>query len=86
MLNKRYIFIDESGDPDFYGGGKKLLVGTPGFQPYLIIGMIETNNRKPLHKTVVKFVADIKADRLFNSIPSVEKTGWYVHARVIILK
>ena len=47
-LPKRYIFIDESGDPTFYGSGKKLLVGTEGFQPYLIIGMIETSNRKAL--------------------------------------
>ena len=44
-LPKKYIFIDESGDPDFYGSKKRLLVGTEGFQPYLIIGMIETTNR-----------------------------------------
>lgn len=27
---KVYLFIDESGDPVFYGNRKKLLVGTPG--------------------------------------------------------
>jgi hypothetical protein len=27
-IPKKYIFIDESGDPTFYGSGKKLLVGT----------------------------------------------------------
>lgn len=80
--HKTYIFIDESGDPAFYGNRKKLLVGTKGFQPYLIIGMIETTDRKALRKAVVTFMDNIKADSLYNSIPSVVAgKGWYVHAR-----
>jgi hypothetical protein len=79
----KYIFIDESGDPTFYGSGKRLLVGTPGFQPYLIIGMIETSNRKALRKKVIEFMDSIKSDVLYNTIPSVNtKKEWYVHARV----
>jgi len=79
---KRYLLIDESGDPDFYGSRKKLLVGTPGFQPYLIIGMIETTSRKALRETVLEFMNSIKSDGLYNSIPSVATSkGWYVHAR-----
>lgn len=79
----KYIFIDESGDPTFYGSGKKLLVGTEGFQPYLIIGMVEITNRKALRKKVVEFMDSIKSDVLYNTIPSVNtKKGWYVHARV----
>lgn len=79
----KYIFIDESGDPTFYGSGKKLLVGTEGFQPYLIIGMVETTNRKALRKKVVEFMDSIKSDKLYNTIPSINtKKAWYVHARV----
>ena len=79
---KSYLFIDESGDPSFYGNRKKLLVDTAGFQPYLIIGMIETDNRKALRKAVVDFIEKIKADNLYNSIPSVASNkGWFVHAR-----
>lgn len=82
VIPTKYIFIDESGDPTFYGSGKKLLVGTEGFQPYLIIGMIETTNRKALHKAVIEFMESIKSDVLYNSIPSVNtKKNWYVHAR-----
>lgn len=82
MSNKVYLFIDESGDPVFYGNRKKLLVGTTGFQPYLIIGMIETTDRKALRKAVVNFMDNIKGDKLYNTIPSVaDKKGWYVHAR-----
>ncbi len=80
--NKIYLFIDESGDPTFYGNRKKLLVGIEGFQPYLIIGMIETIDRKALRKAVVDFMENIKRDNLYNTIPSVSTDkGWYVHAR-----
>lgn len=80
--NKKYILIDESGDPDFYGNRKKLLVGSPGFQPYLILGMIETEDRKYLRKAVTAFMESIVSDKLYNSIPSVVTgKGWYVHAR-----
>ncbi len=78
----KYIFIDESGDPTFYGSGKRLLVGTEGFQPYSIIGMVETNNRKALRKKVVEFMDSVKSDVLYNTIPSINtKKAWYVHAR-----
>jgi hypothetical protein len=81
-IKKAYLFIDESGDPVFYGSRRKPLVGTEGFQSYLIIGMIETDNRKALRKAVVAFMDKIKTDRLYNSIPSVATDkGWYVHAR-----
>ena len=81
-LPKRYLFIDESGDPMFYGNRKKLLVGTEGFQPYLIIGLLETDNRKALRKAVIDFMENIKSDSMYNSIPSVASSkGWFVHAR-----
>jgi hypothetical protein len=81
-LTKKYYFIDESGDPHFYGYRKKLLVGTDGFQPYLIIGMIETDNRRVLRNAVLNFMEGIIADIMYNSIPSIANAkGWYVHAR-----
>lgn len=81
-IPKTYLLIDESGDPVFYGNRKKLLLGNEGFQPYLILGMIETENRKALRKSVVGFMDSIKADNLYNSIPSIATDkGWFVHAR-----
>ena len=81
-IRKKYLFIDESGDPAFYGNRKKLLVGAEGFQPYLIVGMVETFNRKALRKAVLSFMEKIRQDRLYNSIPSINVVkGWFVHAR-----
>lgn len=41
IIKNCYCFIDECGDPEFYGKGKRLLVGSSGYQPLLIMGMIE---------------------------------------------
>lgn len=71
IIINHYCFIDECGDPAFYGKGKRLLVGTAGYQPLLIMGMIETDNRKALSKAVREFSESILQDVLFRSIPSV---------------
>ena len=79
---KRYIFIDECGDPNFYGYRKKLLVGTEGFQPLLIIGMILTEDRKALRSAVLNFQHVIRRDPLYNTIYSIRSNpGWFLHAR-----
>ncbi|MCK6619101.1 MAG: DUF3800 domain-containing protein [Calditrichaceae bacterium] len=81
-MNKCYFFIDESGDPTFYGKRKKLLVGQPGFQPVLLIGMISLTDKKEIRQAIVDFQEGIKNDPLYNSIPSVANPkGWYLHAR-----
>ncbi|QMW06298.1 DUF3800 domain-containing protein [Spirosoma foliorum] len=76
-----YLFIDECGDPEFYGKRKKLLVGEPGYQPLLILGLVETTDRKSLKQAVLAFQQQILADSLYRSIYSVQKSGWFLHAR-----
>lgn len=79
---KKYFFIDECGDPEFYGKGKKLLVGQQGYQPLLIIGMIRTHKRNVLRKQVLAFQQEILADPMYNTIPSLNKKGgWFLHAK-----
>ncbi len=79
---KKYFFIDESGDPAFYAKRKKLLVGTEGFQPLLLIDMITLKDKATIRKKVLEFRKKVKDDPLYNSIPSVaDPTGWYLHAR-----
>lgn len=82
QVRRKYYFIDESGDPNFYGFRKKPLMDTEGFQPYLIIGMIETEDRNVLRNAVAKFISDIKNDVLYNSIHSIATdSNWFLHAR-----
>ncbi len=76
---KHYLFIDESGDPNFYGARHKLLVGEPGYQPLLLVGMIETEDRKLLRKAILNFQNELEIDPLYKSLHSI-KPGWYLHA------
>ncbi len=78
-LTKSYFFIDESGDPNFFANRHKLLIGTPGYQPLLLMGMIQTQNRRVLRKAMVDLKSEIENDPLYNKLHSV-KPGWYIHA------
>ncbi len=81
-MTKRYFFIDESGDPTFYARRKKLLVGQPGFQPLLLIGMISLTDKAKIRNAILEFQQLILNDPLYNTIPSVANPkGWYLHAR-----
>jgi len=81
-LPKKYIFIDESGDASFYAKKKKPLVGTEGFQPVLLLGMIILEEKQAIHQEIVDFENHIKSDVLFNSLACVnDPKGWYLHAR-----
>ena len=58
------------------------MVGEEGFQPYLIIGLIETPDIIKLRKAVLEFITNIRADPMYNSIPSIiSNENWFVHAR-----
>jgi hypothetical protein len=77
----QYIFIDESGGPQFYAKRKRPLWTEPGFIPIICLGMVSTEDRVQLRKRVVDFQNSILGDALFNSIFSVRQPGWFLHAR-----
>jgi hypothetical protein len=80
-LNKTYLFIDESGDPSFYASGNKCIVGTEGFKPLLLIGLVKLEDKKIIRKAILQFIEEIKNDPLYNSLPCViAPKGWYLHA------
>jgi hypothetical protein len=80
-MNKQfYFFIDESGDPNIYGKGKIPLWEKPDFEPILMLGMIVVENRKALRRKIIEFQNRILSDPLFNTIPSLQKPNWFLHA------
>jgi hypothetical protein len=68
---KVYLFIDESGDAAFYAKKNKLLVGTDGFQPLLLLGLIVLEEKKEIYKKVKDLQEEIKGDSLYNSLKCV---------------
>ena len=77
----KYIFIDESGEPDFFAKGGRLMIDQPGYQPLFLMGMIVTDDRKLLRKSVLDFQDEILNDKLYNTIYTVKQPGWYLHAK-----
>lgn len=78
---KKYIFIDETGSPEFYAKRKRPLWTEADFVPIICLGMVTTDDRESLRNTVFNFQQQILSDPLLNSIHSVSQPGWYLHAR-----
>lgn len=80
-LNKKYYFIDESGDSAFYASGNRLIVNTTGFKPILLIGMVQVDDKKVIRNKILKFMEELRIDPLYNSLPCInDPKGWYLHA------
>ncbi len=80
MSKKLYIFIDESGDPNFYAKGKRPLWTEPTFEPVLMLGMVVIEDRRAMMQKIKDFQKKILNDPLFNTIHSVCKPNWFLHA------
>jgi Protein of unknown function (DUF3800) len=80
-INKTYLFIDESGDPAFYASGNRIIVGTEGFKPILLIGIVKLDDKKAIRNAIIQFMNELKSDPLYNSLPCInDPKGWYLHA------
>ncbi len=80
-----HYFLDEAGDPSFYGKGKSIIVGTPGVSSNYFLGMVKFNsNLDFIRNEVVKLQQEVEADPYFKKIGSIEKKkgkhGFYFHA------
>lgn len=78
---EKFYFIDESGDADFFGKRGKRLWEIDGWNPLLIMGLLETDNRKRLRKDVQQFHEKLLKDPYYEGIHSFEKVQHFFHAR-----
>lgn len=79
--NKTYLFIDESGDPAFYASGNRCIVGTEGFKPLLLIGIVKLTDKKVIRNAILQFMDELKNDPLYDTLPCINNSnGWYLHA------
>lgn len=80
IREKKYLFIDEGGDPSFYAKRKTLIVGKQGYQPMLNLGMVSLSDKKEIRSAITKFGESLKSDPLYSSIHSLSQQDWYFHA------
>jgi len=85
MPEVRHRFLDETGDTTFYGKGRKLIVGQGGVSLSFGLGVVRID-RPPeeVRREVRALQAQVEADPLLNTIPSVQKRvasgGFFFHA------
>jgi hypothetical protein len=76
-----YYFVDESGDPIFYGKGGSVIVGQLGCSRVLMLGYVEVSDPTPLQTRINELKAKIATDSYLRAIPSIVKTVRAFHAK-----
>ena len=76
-----WFFVDESGDPTFYDRKGNLIVGQPGCSPILILGLVETQDPKPLREAIWALQQKVVQDSYFQDFPSLKRTAIAFHAK-----
>lgn len=90
MQNKQptytyHYFLDEAGDPIFYGKGKKIIIGQQGVSSCFILGMVRFNaDLKMLANKVIELQRQVISDPYLRKVGSINKKkknqGFYFHA------
>ena len=77
----RWYFVDEAGDPAFFGKGKKLIVGNDGCSRTLSIGFLRTYDPEAIRDKLAEVRLEISKDKYLKDIPSITKTLRAFHAK-----
>jgi hypothetical protein len=78
-------FLDETGDTAFFGKGRKLILGQGGVSLSFGLGIVRIDRPlEEVRREVQGLQAQVEADPLLNTIPSVQKRvasgGFFFHA------
>jgi len=76
-----HFFVDESGDPNFYGKGGDIIVGKPGCSRVLLLGFVRVEEPKPIRKRLAQLKDEVANDPYLKDIPSIKKTLRAFHAK-----
>lgn len=77
----RWYYVDESGDPNFYGKGKKFIVGTEGCSLTFSLGFLRTYDPQAIRSKLADVRLEVLADRYLKDIPSIIKSQRAFHAK-----
>jgi len=76
-----YYFVDESGDPNFYGKGGDVIVGQPGCSRILVLGFVRVDEPDPIRMELAELRSQISKEAYLKDIPSIKKTLKNFHAK-----
>lgn len=78
--SRMYYFVDESGDPNFLGRGKKDLLSTGAASAYFMVGYLELDDSAEFSRRFAAIREEISRDEFINVIPSVQNSLHCFHA------
>jgi hypothetical protein len=81
-----HYFLDEAGDPTFYGKGRTPILGEDGVSNCFILGLLKINEPLNLVRDkVLSLQKQIAEDPYYDKVPSILKKkasyGYYLHAK-----
>lgn len=76
-----FFFVDESGDPAFYGKGGKVIVGDQGCSRVFLVGYIECADPDAIARKIEELRKKLSEDQYLLPIPSVRKSLRAFHAK-----
>jgi uncharacterized protein DUF3800 len=76
-----WYFIDEAGDPTFYGKGKGIIVGKEGCSRILALGFIQTFDPQQIRQKLLEVRESIANSRYLKDVPSIKKSLIAFHAK-----
>jgi hypothetical protein len=77
----RWYYVDEAGDPAFYGKGKKFIVGQEGCSKTFSVGFLRTYDPQAIRSKLAEVRLEILNDRYLKDIPSITKSLRAFHAK-----
>lgn len=77
----RWYFVDEAGDPAFYGKGKKIIVGEEGCSRVFSVGFLRTHDPQLIRSKLADVRLEVLVDRYLKAVPSVQKSLRAFHAK-----
>lgn len=85
-IEKHHRFLDEAGDPTFFGKGGGTILGEEGVSLSFSLGMVKFENPlEDLRRQVVELQGRVETDDYVNRVPSIVKRiqagGFFFHAK-----
>src|SRR6267154_3168487 len=81
-----WYFVDEAGDPTFYGPGKKIIVGQEGCSRIFSVGFLRCKAPQQIRDKLAEVRVAIAGNKYLKDIPSLQKSLVGFHAKMIALK
>ncbi len=78
---RAWYFVDEAGDPSFYGKGNRLIVGNDGCSRVLILGFVEILDPLPIRRELLRLQEYVTTHPYFQKEPHRSRTAVAFHAK-----